>query len=117
MVVKTTLLQISLSPSSISGDRLIDLRFQADEKSSSVSRSGESKILYSLNDTKVNLRNEPTLGKNIVSVLSGTEVFQITDLRPKLEKVGDYSGYWTKIKLADGSEGWILSSFVTKRKE
>ena len=66
---------------------------------------------YYINGTDVRMRNEPRIdSNNIVATLSKDEVVTLIE-----EDSGEADNYkWSKIKRANGSEGYVASIYLTK---
>jgi SH3 domain protein len=68
------------------------------------SHTARAETKYVVENMQVNARTGRSVGHKIVSILESGQMVQV------LESDSD----WSRVMLADGKEGWILSRFLTK---
>ncbi|MGA2641606.1 MAG: SH3 domain-containing protein [Spirochaetia bacterium] len=71
------------------------------------------RILYLLNDDKVNLRKSPGTDAAIITTLRKDTLFDIVDRTENQQTIGGKTARWYRILLDDGkSGGWIFGAFI-----
>jgi hypothetical protein len=65
-----------------------------------------------LNDDGVRLRKEPTTSGEILGTYPAKTGFRILETGTKSETIGGQKNVWYKVRLLDGTEGWLFGAFV-----
>ncbi|MBN2653001.1 MAG: SH3 domain-containing protein [Spirochaetales bacterium] len=65
-----------------------------------------------LNDFRVRLRTEPNLSSLTVKYLDKDEIVEIIGRSKEKQKIGEMEAFWLKVRLKDGTEGWVYGYFV-----
>jgi hypothetical protein len=73
-------------------------------------------ILFSMNDTNINIRARPDIKSDIVGKLKGNELIKLNEIYPEIKNVNATNGYWINITSKDLT-GWIWSEYIEKLKD
>ncbi|MDC7242335.1 MAG: SH3 domain-containing protein [Spirochaetales bacterium] len=72
--------------------------------------------LYSINDSHVRFRKEPRLTDNIIRKFEEGEEAAVLARTVFMEKIGEDTAYWLKVKATAGETGWVFAPFVSMEK-
>ena len=67
-----------------------------------------------LNDSNINLRENPGVQSKVLGKLSGKERIQLQEILPGKVTLNGFSGFWIKVTTSE-LEGWIWSQFVQQK--
>jgi len=84
-------------------------------------KEGETTITTETETTKIatvttgplNLRSQPTLGGQVVTVLQKGDQMQILEESPNMETIDNITAYWYLVRTAGGEEGWAFGGYLS----